>query len=51
MAPRGNGPRQGRRRLIRHARPDILQLDESPMTQCPIGQILGRIERLAWHPT
>jgi hypothetical protein len=29
----------------------ILQLAESHLTQSLFGQILGRIERLAWHPT
>ncbi len=38
-------------RLIRHARYYILQLAESRLTQNLFGQILGRIERLAWHPT
>ena len=38
-------------RLIRHARYFILQLAESPLTRRLLGQILGRIERLAWHPT
>ncbi len=38
-------------RLIRHARYFILQLAESHLTQRLFGQILGRIERLAWHPT
>ena len=38
-------------RLIRHARYFILQLAESHLTQTLFGQILGRIERLAWHPT
>ena len=28
-----------------------LQLAESHLTQRLFGQILGRIERLAWHPT
>ena len=37
--------------LIRHARYFILQLAESHLTQSLFGQILGRIERLAWHPT
>ncbi len=34
-----------------HARYFILQLAESHLTQRLFGQILGRIERLAWHPT
>ena len=38
-------------RLIRHARYYILQLAESHLTQSLFGHILGRIERLAWHPT
>jgi Transposase DDE domain group 1 len=38
-------------RLIRHARYFVLQLAESYLTQRLFGQILGRIERLAWHPT
>ncbi len=38
-------------RLIRHARYYILQLAESHLTQSLFGQILGRIERLAWQPT
>ncbi len=38
-------------RLIRHARYYILQLAESHLTRTLFGQILGRIERLAWHPT
>jgi len=38
-------------RLIRHARYFILQLAESHLTRHLFGQILGRIERLAWHPT
>ncbi|MFZ1057663.1 MAG: hypothetical protein WAP47_00585 [Candidatus Rokuibacteriota bacterium] len=29
----------------------ILQLAESHLTRRLFGQILGRIERLAWHPT
>ena len=37
-----------RGRLIRHARSFILQLAESPLTQRLLGQILGRVERLAW---
>ena len=38
-------------RLIRHARYFILQLAESYLTPTLFRQILGRIERLAWHPT
>jgi hypothetical protein len=38
-------------RLIRHPRYFILQLAESHLTRHMFGQILGRIERLAWHPT
>jgi len=38
-------------RLVRHARYFILQLAESHLTPRLFGQILGRIERLAWHPT
>jgi hypothetical protein len=42
-------------RLIRRARYFIVQLAESPcrkpLTRALFGQILGRIERLAWHPT
>src|SRR5712671_6467023 len=38
-------------RLVRHARYFVLQLAESHLTQRLFGQILGRIERLAWHPT
>jgi hypothetical protein len=38
-------------RLIRHARYFVLQLAESHLTKTLFGQILGRIERLAWHPT
>ena len=37
--------------LVRHARYFILQLAESHLTPRLFGQILGRIERLAWHPT
>jgi hypothetical protein len=29
----------------------ILLLAESQLTQRLFGQILGRIERLTWHPT
>jgi hypothetical protein len=38
-------------RLIRHAQYFILQLAESHLTQRLFGQILGRIERRAGHPT
>ena len=38
-------------RLIRHARYFILQLAEGHLTQRLFRQILGHIERLAWHPT
>ena len=38
-------------RLIRHARCFIFQLAESHLTRRLFGQILGRIERLAWYPT
>jgi hypothetical protein len=38
-------------RLIRHARYFVLQLAESDLTGDLFRQILGRIERLAWHPT
>ena len=44
-------------RLIRHARYFVLQLAESQqaaeshLTSTLFPQILGRIERLAWHPT
>ena len=38
-------------RLIRHARYLILQLAESHLTSTLFRQILGRIERLVWHPT
>ena len=38
-------------RLIRHSRYFILQLAESHLTPTLFRQILGRIERLAWHPT
>jgi len=37
--------------LIRHARYFVLQLAESDLTRRLFGQILGRIERLAGHPT
>ncbi len=38
-------------RLIRHARYFVLPLAESHLTSRLFGQILMRIERLAWHPT
>jgi Transposase DDE domain group 1 len=38
-------------RLIRHARYFVLQLAESYLTSTLFRQILGPIERLAWHPT
>ena len=38
-------------RLIRHAQYFILKLAESHLTASLFRQILGRIERLAWHPT
>src|SRR6185503_20781349 len=38
-------------RLIRHARYFVLQLAESHLTGTLFRQILGRIERLGWHPT
>ena len=38
-------------RLIRHARYFILQLAESHLTPTLFRQIVGRIERLVWHPT
>ena len=38
-------------RLIRHARYFTLQLAESCLTRSLFDQILGRIERLGWHPT
>jgi len=37
--------------LIRRARYFTLQLAESYLTPRLFGQILGRIEQLAWHPT
>jgi hypothetical protein len=62
--PLGGGPtsgltESGRRRkgpihvadLIRHARYFVLQLAESHLTGTLFRQILGRIERLACHPT
>jgi Transposase DDE domain group 1 len=38
-------------RLIRPARSFVLQLAESYLTGSLFRQILGRIERLVWHPT
>jgi hypothetical protein len=38
-------------RLIRHARYFVLQLAESYLTSTLFRQIIGRIERLGWHPT
>jgi hypothetical protein len=38
-------------RFIRHARYFILQLAKRHLTQLLFGQILGRIEPFAWHPT
>jgi hypothetical protein len=38
-------------RLIRHARYFVLQLAEGYLTQRLFRQIVGRIERFAWHPT
>jgi Transposase DDE domain group 1 len=38
-------------RLIRHARYFVLQLAESHLTGSLFRQIVGRIERLGWHPT
>jgi hypothetical protein len=38
-------------RLIRHARHFTLQLAEGYLTGPLFRQILGRIERFAWHPT
>jgi hypothetical protein len=38
-------------RLILHARYFILQLAGNHLTRHLFGQILRRIERLAWHPT
>jgi len=38
-------------RLVRHARYDVLQLAESHLTKNLFGQTIGRILRLAWHPT
>src|SRR5262245_43704126 len=38
-------------RLIRHARYFTLQLAENYLTRSLFRQILGRVERLAWHPT
>ena len=38
-------------RLVLHARYFRLQLAGSHLTQRLFGKILGRNERLAWHPT
>jgi hypothetical protein len=38
-------------RLIRHARYFVFQPAESYLTPTLFRQILGRIERLGWHPT
>jgi hypothetical protein len=38
-------------RLIRLAPYFVLELAESHLTRRLFRQILGRIERLAWHPT
>ena len=38
-------------RRIRHARYFVLEIAESRLTSRLLGQILGRIERLAWHQT
>ncbi len=38
-------------RLIRHARYFVPQLADSHLTRTLFGHILGRIERLAWHPS
>jgi Transposase DDE domain group 1 len=38
-------------RLIRHARYFVMQLAESHLTPRLFGQILGCIERPAWHQT
>jgi hypothetical protein len=38
-------------RLIQHARYFVLRLGESHLTGSLFRQILGRIERLACHPT
>ena len=37
--------------MIQHARYFALQLAESYLTSTLFRQILGRIERLGWHPT
>jgi hypothetical protein len=37
-------------RLIRHTRYYLFQLAEGHLTRPLFGQILRRIERLAWHP-
>lgn len=38
-------------RLIHHARYFTLQLAQSYLTPMLFRQIVGRIERVAWHPT
>ena len=38
-------------RLIRHARYFVPQLAERHLTSTLFRQMLGPIERLAWHPT
>jgi hypothetical protein len=38
-------------RLFRHARYFVLRLAESHLTARLFAQILGRIQRLAWHLT
>jgi hypothetical protein len=38
-------------RIFRHARDFVLRLAESYLAGSLFRQILGRIERLAWHPT
>jgi DDE family transposase len=38
-------------RLIRHARYFVLHLAEGHLTRSLFRQILGRIDRLEWHPT
>jgi len=38
-------------KLIRHAWCFVLQLAESYLTRSLFRQILGRVERLVWHPT
>jgi len=46
-----DAPVDDQERLIRHGRYFVLQLAESHLTSRLFGQIVGRIERLAWHPT